>query len=222
LQKKVCRKNQANLSRAVKKSIHNMLIVVSDAVMLKNEAALINALFEEGLEIFHLRKPGAAASEWQQLLEKINPEHWNKIALHAHHQLANMFGMNRLHYTEARRKSSTGEEWVTLKENGCHLSTSTHQLEEADKLSGSFDYAFLGPVFNSISKQGYTSMISKDRKLPVTNTKLIAIGGIKENNMLNALQMGFKGVALLGTIWQSNDPVYSFQEIKKTWNSIAL
>jgi thiamine-phosphate pyrophosphorylase len=199
-----------------------MLIVVSDAVMLENEAALINALFEEGLEIFHLRKPGAAVSEWQQLVEKINPEHWNKIALHAHHQLASILGMNRLHYTEALRKSSTREERETLKENGCHLSTSIHQLEDVDMVSGSFDYVFLGPVFNSISKQGYTSTISEDRKLPVTNTKLIAIGGIKENNMLDALQMGFKGVALLGTIWQSHDPIKSFQEIKKTWNSIAL
>jgi thiamine-phosphate pyrophosphorylase len=130
--------------------------------------------------------------------------------------------MNRLHYTEARRKSSNGGEWEALKKNGCHLSTSIHQLEDADKVSGGFDYVFLGPVFNSISKQGYTSTISKDRKLPVTTTKLIAIGGIKENNIQNALQIGFKGVALLGTIWQSNDPVNSFQEIKKTWNSIVL
>lgn len=210
-----------NLPLVVKKSIPDMLIVISDAVMHDNEAAMINALFEEGMEIFHLRKPEATASEMQQLLEQVNPDHWNKISIHSHHQLACMWGMKRLHFTETKRRCSTQLEWQALQQDGFLLTTSIHQVQEADNLPHCFEYAFLGPVFNSISKQGYESAIAKETKLPPSQTKLIAIGGIKENNMEHALQMGFDGVAVLGTIWQNNDPVKRFQEIKKTWNSIV-
>ncbi len=67
-----------------------MLVVVSDSLILKKEAALINALFDEGLQLFHLRKPETAATGIQQVLEKINPVHLSKVALHQHHALAKM------------------------------------------------------------------------------------------------------------------------------------
>ncbi|MCU7548114.1 thiamine phosphate synthase [Chitinophagaceae bacterium LB-8] len=199
-----------------------MLIVISDAAMIQNEAEMINALFNEGMEIFHLRKPEATASALQQLVEQVDPEHRSKISLHAHHHLASMLGTMRLHYTESKRRCSTQVEWQALQQGGFLLTTSIHQVEEADNLSCCFAYAFLGPVFNSISKQGYESTISKETKLPSPGTKLIAIGGIRENNLEDALQMGFHGVAILGSVWQNNDPVKSFRKIKKTWNSIVL
>jgi hypothetical protein len=40
-----------------------MLIVVSDAHFFKHEATCINALFDAGLQVFHLRKPNAAVLE---------------------------------------------------------------------------------------------------------------------------------------------------------------
>ncbi|MBI2283059.1 MAG: thiamine phosphate synthase [Bacteroidetes bacterium] len=198
-----------------------MLIVVSDAAFHKNEPALLNEMFDQGLEFFHLRKPSAPASALQHLIEKIKPQHISKIALHSHHQLANIFRMNRLHYTEVKRKKSNPMEWQALKESGCHLSTSVHQIQEAAKLPGSFDYAFLGPVFDSISKQGYSSTISKKIKMPKNKTKLIAIGGINEINLKLSFEMGFDGIAILGAIWQSTDPVKSFQLIKKACSSIV-
>lgn len=198
-----------------------MLIVVSDAAFHKNEPDLLNELFDEGLEVFHLRKPSAAASALQNLIEMVKPEHVPKIALHSHHQLANVLWMNRLHYTEVKRKESNPMEWQALKESGYHMSTSVHQIQEAEKLSDCFDYAFFGPVFDSISKQGYTSVIAKESKTPKTKTKLIAIGGINENNLKFAFEMGFDGIAILGAVWQSTNPVKSFQQIKKACSSIA-
>lgn len=198
-----------------------MLLVVSDTSFFKDEAVLINALFDEGLEVFHLRKPLASESETQELIRQIKPEHIKKIALHAHHQLAAISWISRLHYTEEKRKNSDEKEWQALKESGYRLSTSIHQATEGVRLSDCFDYAFLGPVFDSISKPNYTSVIPGNFKLPEVKTKLIAIGGIKENNITTAREMGFDGVAVLGSIWHSNDPVKSFQQIKKAWNSIV-
>lgn len=198
-----------------------MLVVVSDTGFRKDEAQIINSLFDEGLEIFHLRKQSAAASELKQLLEQIKEKHMDKIALHSHHHLAGYFWLRRLHYTEQKRKASHEKEWQALKENGYRLSSSIHRIEEAGQLAGCFDYNFFGPVFDSISKGGYKGTPFKHSSLPIRHSRLIAIGGIDETNCSKARQMGFNGIAVLGAIWQSSDPVTSFQRIKKAWNSTA-
>lgn len=193
-----------------------MLIVVADAVMRNHEAAIIDGLFEEGLQLFHLRKPQADAGDMERLLREINPVHRARIALHQHHELAGQFGINRLHYTEAQRKHTDEEEWLQKKEEGFCLSTSIHQVEEA--VPPAFDYAFFGPVFNSISKQGYEAVVPSGFRLPATARRLIAIGGIDENNCGSVLEMGFMGVAVLGTIWQSDDPIGQFRKIQRACN----
>lgn len=198
-----------------------MLIVISDPMMRSDDAVLINALFDEGMEVFHLRKPSAAAPEIQQLLEKIKQAHYAKIAWHHHHELAERFGIKRLHYTEDHRKKTDAKEWSLLKEQGFHLSTSIHKIEEAEIVSDQFDYVFFGPVFNSISKKGYMATVTKNFIVPGKKRKLVAIGGIDENNVSMPLQKGFDGVAVLGAVWQSSDPVKSFKQIKKACSLIV-
>jgi len=198
-----------------------MLIVISDPLMRSNDAALINALFDEGLEVFHLRKPSVAVPGIQQLIEKIKQDHYAKIALHYHHELAERFGIKRLHYTEERRKKTDAKEWSLLKEQGFHLSTSIHQIEEASTISDLFDYVFFGPVYNSISKKGYMATVTGSSVVPGKKIKLIAIGGIDENNVSMPLRSGFDGVAVLGAIWQSSDPLKSFKQIKKACSPIV-
>lgn len=192
-----------------------MLIVVSDTGFFEGEAACVNTLFDEGLEIFHLRKPTASVEELQLFLEAIKPGYLSKIALHSHHKLVGLFGLRRLHYTETMRMNTAPELWPALQESGYLLSTSIHQVEEAETLDPCFKYCFLGPVFNSISKPGYISILPENIALPKTITKLIAIGGINASNARSALDMGFDGVAALGSIWQNGIPVKNFRQIKK-------
>lgn len=198
-----------------------MLIVVSDSGFVKDEAAVVNALFSEGLDVFHLRKPSASAPALEGLLAQINAQHRGKLALHSHHRLANAFGLCRLHYTAEKRRSSTGPEWQAVKEGGHHLSTSVHNLEEAKELPDCFAYAFFGPVFDSISKKGYRATLKENTRLPASMPTLVAIGGIDESNCGKALRMGFNGIAVLGAVWQSANPVKRFQQIQKAWSSIA-
>ena len=193
-----------------------MLIVVSNAEFSKGEAKLINHLFDEGLQVFHLRKPEASASEIQRLLEDLNPIHLTKIALHQHHSLAKAFGIKRLHFPEVNRKNTTAEGNIQLKQEGYTLSTSIHNVEDVADV---FDYAFYGPVFESISKNGYKAITNP--KLQTPNSKLIAIGGIDENNCIKALVMGFAGVAVLGAIWQTAKPIKQFKKIQSKCSSIA-
>lgn len=197
-----------------------MLIVVSNPTPVANEATIINALFDEGLEILHIRKPGIAVNEIRILIEKIKPQYHHRVSLHQHHEIANDYGIKRLHFTETKRKEMSEEALIQLKGDKNILSTSIHQIEAYNTLSACFDYTFFGPVFNSISKQGYTSSLKNDFVFPVKNNhpKVIAIGGIEATNIQQAMDMQFNGAAVLGTIWQKpGESIQQFKAVQKAW-----
>ncbi len=191
------------------------IIVISNPTPISKEASLINQLFDEGLSVFHLRKPDSSAQEVVLLLQEIDPIHYSKIALHSHHYLAKSFGINRLHYIEASRKQLTEVDFSELNVDNI-LSTSIHSIEDHQNLGGHFSYAFLSPVFNSISKPEYhAAEFDLTRIDKNSTTKLIALGGINETNCHKAYDMGFDGIALLGAIWNSENKIEAFKKISQ-------
>jgi thiamine-phosphate pyrophosphorylase len=199
-----------------------MLIVISSPTVVVQEAEIINNLLDEGLQLFHLRKPDAQIDELKHLLGNIKPGYWHKIALHQHHELAKNADIKRLHFTEKHRKETSEEKLMDLKANGYILSTSIHWIEERDEISSAFDYAFFGPVFDSISKKGYTSTLKEGFVLPkqkIGAPELIAIGGIATSNIGKIRTMGFQGAAVLGTIWENPaESIQQFKALQKAWN----
>lgn len=195
-----------------------MVIVVSNPTALTNEAQLINTLFEEGLQIFHLRKPAYSKAEVKFLLKEVHSRHTEKIVLHTHHELATMFGISRLHYPEQMRNNSNNDEWVELNKRGCILSTSIHDIKEIEMLNSCFEYTFFGPVFDSISKQGYKTSLTNNFEIKYNKVKIIAIGGIEKTRIETIKKIGFTGIAALGTIWQSIHPIDQFKQLQKAWN----
>jgi thiamine-phosphate pyrophosphorylase len=136
--------------------------------------------------------------------------------LHQHHELNEKFSIGGIHYTVEKRKEKDERTLSNYKAAGFTLSTSVHSLEEYHELSGSFDYCFFGPVFNSISKKNYDSVIKDDFRLNKNKeVELIAIGGINEDNIEKTEKMGFSGVALLGAIWMNENPLEKYLQIKK-------
>ena len=63
-------------------------IVITSPDFVPGEAFFIDKLFGHGLDLLHLRKPGASADECRDLLERI-PERWRgQVVLHGHFELA--------------------------------------------------------------------------------------------------------------------------------------
>jgi thiamine-phosphate pyrophosphorylase len=197
-----------------------MLIVISNPTPVEQEHLIINALFDEGLAIFHLRKPGFSRKEMNQLLIHIDKRHHSKIALHQHHELADYFGTNRLHFAETDRIASE-HSLINSDMSTFTLSTSIHQLAAYASLPAIFDYCFLSPVFNSISKPGYHSLITPGFKLPSkTQTRLIALGGISSQTIPAVKKFDFDGIAILGSIWKTPETaVLNFKKIQQQWNN---
>ena len=138
------------------------------------EAEAINRLFAEGsIDLLHLRKPDSTIEECRQLIDKINPEYYNRIVVNDHFALCAKY---HLHGVHLNRRNPTPPP--------CHqgsISCSCHSLEEVVKRKPKLNYVFLSPIFDSISKQGYRSAfddatLKKASAEGIIDQKVVALG----------------------------------------------
>jgi thiamine-phosphate pyrophosphorylase len=53
-------------------------------------------------------------------------------------------------------------------------------------------------------------------------TKLIALGGITKNNINEPITWGFDGAAVLGSIWENENPIKEFIQINNACNHCEI
>ena len=191
------------------------LIVLSYEYSFPNELTLIHELFEEGLALFHLRKPTWSEEELYKYLKNIDPIYHRRIVLHDHYKLIESFSLKGIH---CNVRNST--HWLESKQNGLQLSASFHSVEELKILTETFEYVFLSPVYDSISKENYHAAFSEEELKEGLNQNLqpdiIALGGINVERVDKCRDMGFDGVAVMGAVWKSKDPVLAFRKLRNT------
>lgn len=186
------------------------LIVISSEADIRHEAAMVNALFECGMELFHLRKPHWDISQQRGFFKKLDPSLHDKISIHQHHEMADEFGLKYFHFKESIRNHYLTTEGEEKTQRAQRKSTSFHAYETLQKEADAFDYCFLSPVFDSISKENHKQNIHRDLMIsPDVKTKVFALGGITKNNIEEIFDRGFYGAAVLGSIW--NDPKKALQ-----------
>ncbi|MDR1878132.1 MAG: thiamine phosphate synthase [Bacteroidales bacterium] len=186
------------------------LFVVTHPDFIVGEQDKINALFEAGLETLHLRKPDASQKEYTDLLNGIKQEYHCRIKIHSFFELTDNYNLLGVHLN-SRNDSYSGKRKV-------NVSKSCHSIEELEDISA-YDYVFLSPVFDSISKEGYFSSFSErilqtaseDGKI---NEKVIALGGIDRTTLPLLKQYAFGGAAVLGAVWAKEDVVSQFTKLR--------
>lgn len=188
------------------------ITLISQPRLKHDEANVICHLFEVGLEKLHIRKPTHSALEISRLLDSIPDQFLSHIVMHRIPQLVNDYGLAGYHHAD-------GED---MKDCRGTSSRSIHSLKDLSAVDGKFDYFFYGPVYKSISKKGYKpkvplSMVKEvlDLISPIKNRpKVYAIGGIRRKKIMQLMETGFDGFALLGSIWSRSDPVDAFSKFK--------
>ncbi len=178
------------------------LIIISHPENFHAEHELLLHLFDAGLESFHLRKPGSSAEDYKRYMDTIPDIYHKHIIIHRHISLYNEYNLKGVHFSSGN-KHKTNE----FMQEGIQKSISCHSFDELLKLQG-FQYAFLSPVFDSISKENYKSRFSEEEitaffKQNKTDAKVIALGGISSENIEKTLLMGFDGAAVMGTLWNN-------------------
>jgi thiamine-phosphate pyrophosphorylase len=191
-----------------------MILVITPETRVQNEAEIINRMFQEGLDLLHIRKPVMSREEMTSFLDSIDDEFYPQLVLHGYYDLRKDYHISRFHFREADRKDETYQSYISQST----LSTSVHDIETYDSLEKEWEYALISPVFPSISKKGYgeeSTVMEEIKNRNNPNVKLIALGGINENNICKVFENGADGAALLGAVWESDEPLNTFKRCRK-------
>jgi thiamine-phosphate pyrophosphorylase len=191
-----------------------MKILLSSPELHPQELDIIRAFLAGKDTLFHLRRYDWEEGQVANFLGQFTKVELEKIVLNHHHFLASEFGIHRLHFSEQDRKEMDVEKLQRIADAGFILSTSVHEVETFNQLPKCFTYAFLSPVFDSISKSGYKAVsfeLSERRK----DMKLIGLGGITMDNYTKVAKMGFDGVAFLGGVWNADSALEIVKRINE-------
>jgi thiamine-phosphate pyrophosphorylase len=178
------------------------LVLITPPKFFVEEDQIITSLFEEGLDILHLRKPGSAPMYSERLLTLIPKQYHKRIVTHDHFYLKEEYNLMGIHLNSRNPD-------VPLNYKG-HVSCSCHSLEEVKQKKGHFNYVFMSPVFDSVSKKEYLSNFTPEElkeasKHGIIDKRVIALGGITTDNIRTIKKYGFGGAAILGDIWDRFD-----------------
>lgn len=192
------------------------LIVITTENIFAGEAEIINRLFEEGLEVLHLRKPHASENEIQDLLMEISKDYHSRIVIHDHFNLCGTFHLRGIHLN---RRNPQPPDLQNIS-----VSASCHSLEEVQMMKDK-NYVFLSPVFDSVSKTGYKQAFTQEQLLKaksdgIINPKVMALGGIIPYNIPLAATYGFGGVVVLGWLWENYRDTKNEAGLLKRFNQL--
>ena len=174
------------------------LIVVTAPTFFVEEDKIITALFEEGLDILHLRKPETPAMYSERLLTLIPQKYHKRIITHEHFYLQEEFSLMGIHLNTRNPKEPH--------DYSGHISCTCHSLDEVRNKKHFYDYLFLSPIYNCITKSGVTSGFTAEElrqagKSKVIDSRVMALGGITPDNILEIKDYGFGGAVVMGDLW---------------------
>ena len=172
-----------------------LIIVITSDKAVDDEAKKIETLLRNGVDIVHLRKPDWSLREVRDLIESIDYRCRNRIRLHGHFELLNEMNLGGAHLNHRNPVAPATAKAV---------SRSCHSIDELERTAG-FDYVTLSPIFDSISKSGYTSRFDPGcLRKDIAGRRVIALGGVTADSILPLYEKGFIGAALLGYIWNGD------------------
>lgn len=156
-------------------------------------AAIASLLTDGGYWRVHIRKPDASAEQIRALLQQIPAALYPRLSLHDHHEIAQQMGLGGVHLNSRNPHAPAG--WGGL------VSRSLHSPQEIAAMD--CDYAFLSPVYPSISKPGYKPDFDIEQLRGVVDERVFALGGVTPEKFDELQSIGFGGAAMLGHVWQA-------------------
>lgn len=178
-------------------------IVITSPGHIEAEADKITALINNGVEFVHLRKPGADREQMLRLIESIPAKYLRQLTLHDHYDLCEETGIGGIHLNQRNLLLPSTTKIMAEASGKLRISRSLHSIEEITQTDAEdYHYRTLSPIFDSISKAGYSSAFHlKDIVQDIREKQIVALGGVTPAHHKILEETGFWGAALLGYIW---------------------
>jgi thiamine-phosphate pyrophosphorylase len=189
----------------------------------KDELALVTHFLQCGLHRLHIRKPAFGIDEYGNYITAIPATFHDRLVIHGAYELVQAFPALGIHLRSDDRQDAQlvqrARQW-----RPASCSSSFHSWEEIKEQGDGYEYVFISPVFDSISKKGYKAAIELaehtllgqwglqyKKRVP----RIVGLGGVDALTVPRLAQAGFEGAALLGAIWEVLDPAGAFDAVQR-------
>lgn len=177
------------------------LIAITTPKVTEDDVLIIGGLLRKGVDIIHLRKPDSGIDECRNLLTGLTDLQRSRIVVHDYPELYDEFSLMGIHVNKNVTVLPDG--YYGLKTRSCH------SFEEIIKYKDEYDYLFLSPIFDSISKVGYKSAFTEEDLFRasaegIIDEKVVALGGVTFDRIPFLEELNFGGVAMIGGIYDKN------------------
>jgi len=193
------------------------LIIISPPEDIPDEPQVVCRILHQSSATVHLRKPGQTHRQIADYLKQVPVSYHPRIMVHGHQRLLDRFDLMGIHFTEKDRIHDLQRlRQLRLAQPGCRLSSAFHRITDIPEYDGLLDYILLSPIFDSVSKPGYQAAFDHAdirRFLSWTEHTVIALGGLDVQRAVTAASLGFKGIAVLGAVWQALSPVKAARQL---------
>lgn len=175
-------------------------IVITMPTSIPDEGERIATLLSRGdVDIVHIRKPGYNINDTERLILSVPVDYHPRLVIHDHFSLAEKYHLYGIHLNS--RNPNVPEGWQGS------ISRSCHSFQELEEWKERCTYVSLSPIFDSISKEGYTSAFCKEEireavRNGIIDYKVYALGGVTFKCLKKVEEMGFGGAMILGDAWR--------------------
>lgn len=155
-------------------------------------------LFEEGLDILHLRKPDSEPVYCERLLTLLPEKYHQRIITNDHFYLKDEFDLLGIHLSERNPNTPPGYKGVTT--------CTCYSLEELAEAKKRNKYVILRNVYDSNAGNQSTSLYSHEQlrdasRKGLIDKKVMAQTGITLENIHEIRDLGFGGAVVCSDIW---------------------
>lgn len=182
------------------------LVIISPETTVPDEIKIVEAMFERGLRVYHVRKPTYCAKSMSRYLAQFSLRARERLTVHSHYELALRLGAGGVHF---RTHDAWRESAGPVRHSG-----SVHDVSALTSVPDFVEYVFFSPLFESISKPGHVPKVPLAEvadAIRSVRVPVLALGGITPEHVYSLLRARFSGIATLGSIWMADDPLAQFE-----------
>ncbi|MGM9712884.1 MAG: thiamine phosphate synthase [Prevotella sp.] len=197
------------------------LVIVSCPQFFVEEDKIITTLFEEGLDMLHIYKPGSEPLYFERLLTLIPEEYHKNIVIHEHYYMKHEFDLGGIHLDNPHDDIPSGYRGK--------VSRSCTDIQTLRDVKRGSEYVFLHDIFDSLHEPGVKSKftaaeIHEASRRGLIDKHVYALGGMCADNIRWAQDEGFGGVVICGDLWNRfnihqqtdyKDLISHFQRLRK-------
>ncbi|MEI6247363.1 MAG: thiamine phosphate synthase, partial [Verrucomicrobiota bacterium] len=183
------------------------------------DAKTVVKLFDAGLGRLHVQSVRDwNVRQYEAFLQQVPEAFWNRIVLEEQPDLV-------LSRKLAGFQMIPGDRIPPRWPKTAALSLKCHSYDEMRSTPKGCHYLFLSPIFPSVSKRDYVPQrthrefqVIVERWRAEGGCPVYGLGGITPQNAAHVRALGFDGMAFIGSVWESTQPVQAFLELERAWS----